>query len=57
MMQAWSDYLDRMRAGGTIKSPDLPQCDDIAEPYGWVNRTLDDDDLDAFVDTLVRRLA
>ncbi|HEY1543121.1 MAG TPA: hypothetical protein VGG01_11985 [Xanthobacteraceae bacterium] len=24
--------------------------------YGWVNRTLDDDDLDSFVDTLVRRL-
>jgi enoyl-CoA hydratase/carnithine racemase len=30
---------------------------DIAERYGWVNRTLDDDDLDTFVDTLVRRLA
>ena len=30
---------------------------DIAERYGWVNRTLDDDDLDSFVDTLVRRLA
>jgi enoyl-CoA hydratase/carnithine racemase len=30
---------------------------DIAERYGWVNRTLDDADLDAFVDTLVRRLA
>jgi enoyl-CoA hydratase/carnithine racemase len=30
---------------------------DIAERYGWVNRTLDEDDLDAFVDTLVRRLA
>ena len=29
---------------------------DIAEHYGWVNRTLDDADLDAFVDTLVRRL-
>src|SRR5271170_1574545 len=29
---------------------------DIAERYGWVNRTLDDGDLDAFVDTLVRRL-
>jgi len=29
---------------------------DIAERYGWVNRTLDDDDLDPFVDTLVRRL-
>jgi enoyl-CoA hydratase/carnithine racemase len=30
---------------------------DVAERYGWVNRTLDDDDLDSFVDTLVRRLA
>jgi len=30
---------------------------DIAERYGWVNRTLDDGALDAFVDTLVRRLA
>ena len=30
---------------------------DIAERYGWVNRTLDDNDLDLFVDTLVRRLA
>lgn len=30
---------------------------DVAERYGWVNRTLDDADLDAFVDTLVRRLA
>jgi enoyl-CoA hydratase/carnithine racemase len=30
---------------------------DIAERYGWVNRTLDDKDLDPFVDALVRRLA
>jgi enoyl-CoA hydratase/carnithine racemase len=30
---------------------------DIAERYGWVNRTLEDDDLDSFVDALVRRLA
>ena len=30
---------------------------DIAERYGWVNRTLDDDALDSFVETLVRRLA
>jgi enoyl-CoA hydratase/carnithine racemase len=29
---------------------------DIAERYGWVNRTLDDDNLDSFVDTLGRRL-
>src|ERR1700741_1807405 len=30
---------------------------DIAERYGWVNRTLDDASLDSFVDTLVGRLA
>ena len=30
---------------------------DIAERYGWVNRTLDDGDLDSFVDALVRRVA
>ena len=30
---------------------------DIAERYGWVNRALDDDGLNSFVDTLVRRLA
>ena len=30
---------------------------DIAERYGWVNRALDDDDLDSFVETLVRHLA
>jgi enoyl-CoA hydratase/carnithine racemase len=29
---------------------------DIAERYGWVNRTLDDDVLDSFVDALARRL-
>ena len=30
---------------------------DIAERYGWVNRTLDDGELDSFVDMLARRLA
>jgi len=30
---------------------------DVADRYGWVNRALDDADLDAFVDTLVLRLA
>jgi enoyl-CoA hydratase/carnithine racemase len=30
---------------------------DIAELYGWVNRTLDDLELDSFVDALIRRLA
>src|SRR5579863_9494701 len=30
---------------------------DVAERYGWVNRALDDDDLDSFVEALARRLA
>jgi enoyl-CoA hydratase/carnithine racemase len=30
---------------------------EIAERYGWVNRTLDDSELDSFVDSLARRLA
>jgi enoyl-CoA hydratase/carnithine racemase len=30
---------------------------DIAERYGWVNRTLDDAKLDSFVDALAQRLA
>ncbi len=30
---------------------------EVAERYGWVNRTLSDPDLDAFVDQLARRLA
>jgi len=30
---------------------------DIAERYGWVNRTLDDTELDSFVDALGRRIA
>jgi enoyl-CoA hydratase/carnithine racemase len=30
---------------------------DTAERYGWVNRTMDDGDLDSFVDHLVQRLA
>ena len=30
---------------------------EIAERYGWVNRAVDDEDLDLFVDTLVPRLA
>jgi enoyl-CoA hydratase/carnithine racemase len=30
---------------------------DVAERYGWVNRTLADDDLDSFVDALGRRVA
>ena len=30
---------------------------DIAERYGWVNRTLEDGELDSFVDALAQRLA
>ena len=30
---------------------------DVAERYGWVNRTLNDDNLDSFVDALAGRLA
>jgi enoyl-CoA hydratase/carnithine racemase len=30
---------------------------DVAERYGWVNRTLEDGELDSFVGALVRRLA
>jgi enoyl-CoA hydratase/carnithine racemase len=30
---------------------------DIAEQYGWINRALPDEHLDAFVDTLARRIA
>ena len=30
---------------------------DIAERYGWVNRAMDEGELDSFVDKLVRRLA
>ena len=30
---------------------------EVAERYGWVNRTLDEADLDGFVDTLARRVA
>ncbi len=30
---------------------------EIAERYGWVNRTLEDNDIDAFVDSLAHRLA
>ena len=29
---------------------------DIAEHYGWVNRALDDGELDSLADALVRRL-
>jgi len=38
-----------------LSSDDYPG--ELAERYGWVNRTVDDEDLDALVDTLARRIA
>jgi len=38
-----------------LSSDDYPG--ELAERYGWVNRTVDDKDLDALVDTLARRIA
>jgi enoyl-CoA hydratase/carnithine racemase len=48
--------VGRSRALEIVLSGDDFEAD-IAERYGWVNRTLDDNDLDSFVDNLVRRLA
>ena len=48
--------VDRSRALEIVLRADDFDAD-IAERYGWVNRTLDDDKLDPFVDALVRRLA
>ncbi|WP_431946741.1 enoyl-CoA hydratase/isomerase family protein [Actinacidiphila sp. bgisy167] len=38
-----------------LSSDDYPS--DVAERYGWINRMVPDSDLDAFVDTLARRIA
>ncbi|MFD8809250.1 enoyl-CoA hydratase/isomerase family protein [Streptomyces sp. NPDC059597] len=38
-----------------LSSDDYPG--ELAERYGWVNRTVPDSELDAFVDTLARRIA
>jgi enoyl-CoA hydratase/carnithine racemase len=38
-----------------LSSDDYPG--ELAERYGWVNRTVDDGDLDGLVDTLARRIA
>jgi enoyl-CoA hydratase/carnithine racemase len=48
--------VGRSRALEIVRSADDFDAD-IAERCGWMNRALDDDDLDSFVDTLVRRLA
>lgn len=38
-----------------LSSDDYPG--DLAERYGWVNRTVDDEDLDSLVDTLASRIS
>jgi enoyl-CoA hydratase/carnithine racemase len=50
-------FVGRSRALEIVLSGDDFDADIAAERYGWVNRTLDDDDLDSSVDALVRRLA
>jgi enoyl-CoA hydratase/carnithine racemase len=55
--QEWLPRLvGRSRALEIVLSADDFDAD-VAERYGWVNRALDDADIDSFVDTLVRRLA
>lgn len=48
--------VGRSRALEIVLSGD-DYCADVAERYGWVNRALDDAELDAFVDGLAARLA
>jgi enoyl-CoA hydratase/carnithine racemase len=55
-MESLPRLVGRSRAFEFVLSVDDFDAD-IAERYGWVNRTLDDFDLDSFVDALVRRLA
>ena len=53
----WFPHLDgRSRALEIALSGDDFEAD-IAERHGWVNRMLDDYDLDSYVVALVRRLA
>jgi enoyl-CoA hydratase/carnithine racemase len=53
----WLPHLvGRSRALEFVLSADDFDAD-IAERYGWVNRTLDDKDLDSFVDAIAKRLA
>jgi enoyl-CoA hydratase/carnithine racemase len=54
------EHLSRLMGRGralevALSSDDFPG--ELAERYGWVNRTVDDRDLDAVVDTLARRIA
>jgi enoyl-CoA hydratase/carnithine racemase len=48
--------LGRARALEVVLSSD-DYTSELAERYGWVNRTLPDGELDAFVDALARRVA
>src|SRR3974390_43064 len=48
-------FVGRSRALEIVLSGDDFNAD-VAERYGWVNRTLDDSGLDPFVDALARRL-
>ena len=43
-----------MPGGGFV--PRHRRVADIAERYGWVNRSIPDDQLDGFVDHLARRI-
>ena len=54
------EHLPRLMGRGralevALSSDDYPA--DLAERYGWVNRTVDDADLDPLVDTLASRIA
>ncbi|NTY60321.1 enoyl-CoA hydratase/isomerase family protein [Mycolicibacterium sphagni] len=54
------EHLPRLMGRGralevALSSDDYPG--DLAERYGWVNRTVDDTDLDSLVDTLASRIA
>jgi enoyl-CoA hydratase/carnithine racemase len=54
------EHLPRLLGRGRALEVALSSDDysgELAERYGWVNRTLDDADLDTFVDTLARRIA
>jgi enoyl-CoA hydratase/carnithine racemase len=54
------EHLPRLMGRGralevTLSSDDYPG--DLAERYGWVNRAVDDAELDALVDALAQRIA
>jgi len=54
------EYLPRLMGRGRALEVALSSDDysgDMAERYGWVNRTVDDAELDALVDSLANRIA